>query len=124
MTVGATIPAARPDEAASNLVIPHFIDGERRAGTTQAMVSFATAKEADPAVAAAKKAQIGWSNHSLPRRTNVLFAFRELLHQHRSELAMAITHVPGKALADALGEVARGIENVEYACGLGGQGGH
>ena len=59
-----------------------------------------------------------WRDASLAKRTSVLFAFRELLHARRDELAAAITAEHGKVLADAAGEVQRGLEVVEYACGI------
>jgi malonate-semialdehyde dehydrogenase (acetylating)/methylmalonate-semialdehyde dehydrogenase len=59
-----------------------------------------------------------WGSSSLSQRSAVLFKFRELLAQHTDELAALITHEQGKTLADARGELARGLENVEYACGL------
>lgn len=87
-------------------------------GILEARVALASEDEVDTAVDSAKVAQLGWSNYSLSRRTEVLFAARELLHQHRGDLAAIITREHGKVLADALGEVARGLENVEYACGI------
>ncbi|MGN6131321.1 MAG: CoA-acylating methylmalonate-semialdehyde dehydrogenase, partial [Nocardioidaceae bacterium] len=59
-----------------------------------------------------------WRNASLSKRASVLFAFRELLHQHADELAAIVTAEHGKVLADAAGEVARGLENVEFATGV------
>jgi malonate-semialdehyde dehydrogenase (acetylating) / methylmalonate-semialdehyde dehydrogenase len=70
------------------------------------------------AVAAAATAWPAWSQTSAPRRARVLFRFRELLESHRGELAAAITREHGKVLADADGEVTRGIEVVEFACGI------
>lgn len=120
--------------------VPHFIAGERRPGassrfgpvydpalgTKVASVPLASATEADEAVAAALDAQRGWGATSLSRRTEIMFSFRELLVRHRDELAFAVTREHGKVVADARGEVARGIENVEFACGLGQllKGGH
>ena len=59
-----------------------------------------------------------WRNSSLSQRTNVLFTLRQLLVEHADELAALITQEHGKTIADAKGELARGLENVEYACGL------
>ncbi|MGH7642913.1 MAG: CoA-acylating methylmalonate-semialdehyde dehydrogenase [Candidatus Dormibacteria bacterium] len=113
-------------------MIPHFIRGERwleetprlgtvynpALGTPAAQVPLASGEVVDRGVAAAKAAQVGWGGLSLSRRAEVLFRFRELLVSRRDTLARAITSEHGKVLADAAGEVARGIENVEFACGL------
>lgn len=81
-------------------------------------VDLADPAEVDDAVAAAAAAYPGWRATSLAKRTEVLFAFRHLLHERRDEVAAAITAEHGKVLSDAAGEVARGLENVEYACGI------
>jgi malonate-semialdehyde dehydrogenase (acetylating) / methylmalonate-semialdehyde dehydrogenase len=81
-------------------------------------VDFATNAEVDQAVATAAAAFRGWRETSVARRTQVLFAFRELLNARREELAAIIVAEHGKVRSDALGEVARGIEVVEYACGI------
>jgi malonate-semialdehyde dehydrogenase (acetylating)/methylmalonate-semialdehyde dehydrogenase len=72
----------------------------------------------DRAVASASAAAAAWSRSSLARRTQVLFAFRELVRSHADELAAAITAEHGKVLDDAAGEVARGLDNVDYAVGI------
>ena len=87
-------------------------------GTVQKHVRFASAADVDTAVAAAKKAYAEWSETSLTRRTAVLFKFRELLNARKGELAEILTAEHGKVLSDAAGEIARGIEIVEFACGL------
>ncbi|WP_459643112.1 CoA-acylating methylmalonate-semialdehyde dehydrogenase [Kineococcus sp. NUM-3379] len=87
-------------------------------GRVTRRVVLAGAADVDAAVAAAKAAFPGWRDTSLARRTQVLFAFRELLSAHRDELAAIITAEHGKVLADAAGEVARGLEVVEFACGV------
>ena len=69
-------------------------------------------------IAAADAAAQEWGRTSLARRTQVLFAFRELLNSRRGELAEIITSEHGKVLSDALGEIARGQEVVEFACGI------
>jgi malonate-semialdehyde dehydrogenase (acetylating)/methylmalonate-semialdehyde dehydrogenase len=74
--------------------------------------------ESNAAVAAAKAAFPAWRDTSLARRTQVLFAFRELLNTRKDELAAIITSEHGKVLDDALGEVTRGQEVVEFACGI------
>jgi malonate-semialdehyde dehydrogenase (acetylating)/methylmalonate-semialdehyde dehydrogenase len=81
-------------------------------------VEFASANEVDAAVAAAKAAFPAWRATSLARRTAVMFQIRELLLQRQNDLAKIITSEHGKVLADAAGEIARGIENVEFACGV------
>ena len=70
------------------------------------------------AVAAAADALSGWSQSSLSARTKVLFAFREIVNRRSAELAEAITDEHGKVLSDAAGEVQRGLEVVEFACGI------
>jgi malonate-semialdehyde dehydrogenase (acetylating) / methylmalonate-semialdehyde dehydrogenase len=74
--------------------------------------------EVDQAVAAAAAAFPGWRDTPLIARSQIFFAFRELLFQHREELARLITRDHGKTFPDALAEVMRGLETVEFACGL------
>ena len=81
-------------------------------------VAFASAADVDAAVAAAGDAFVAWRSVSLAERTKVLFSFRELLNARAAELAAIITTEHGKVLADALGEVRRGLEVVEFACGI------
>ncbi len=81
-------------------------------------VAMAGPAEVDRAVAAASAAAEGWGRTSLAERARVLFAFRELLDRRAEELAAVITGEHGKVLGDALGEVRRGQEVVEFACGL------
>src|SRR6185437_1270395 len=87
-------------------------------GEQTGTVDLASAAEVDRAVASAKAAAADWRVASLSRRSSVLFAFRELLHQHQDELAAILTAEHGKVLSDAGGEIARGLENVEYATGV------
>ena len=75
-------------------------------------------EEVDRAVRAAREAFRAWSQMSLARRTAVLFGFRELVAQRAGELAAVITSEHGKTLEDARGEVQRGLEVVEFACGI------
>ncbi|MGW7223106.1 CoA-acylating methylmalonate-semialdehyde dehydrogenase [Streptomyces sp. NPDC054826] len=112
--------------------ISHFIGGKPVEGTSgrfgpvwnpatgvqEKQVAFATADEVDAAVAAAKDAFTTWGASSLARRTAILFKYRELLDAHRDEIAALITAEHGKVHSDALGEVARGMEIVELACGI------
>ena len=87
-------------------------------GLQTAEVDLASTAEVATAVASAAKAAREWRHASLSRRAAVLFAFRELLHAHSDELAALVTFEHGKVLGDAAGEVARGLENVEFASGV------
>ncbi len=113
-------------------LINHWIGGSRTSGTSTrtapvhnpatgeqtGQVVLAEAGDVNTAVAAAKEAAREWRHASLSQRSGILFAFRELLHQHADELAAIVTAEHGKVLADAAGEVARGLENVEFATGV------
>ena len=112
--------------------IGHWIDGKAHPGSSDrvgdvtnpatglvtAQVAFAGPEEIEAAVASAKKASIDWAGTSVSARTQVVFRFRELLNSRKEELAAIITAEHGKVLSDALGEVARGQEVVEFACGI------
>ncbi|MDT4940749.1 MAG: malonate-semialdehyde dehydrogenase (acetylating) / methylmalonate-semialdehyde dehydrogenase, partial [Pseudonocardiales bacterium] len=112
--------------------ISHWIDGALTAGTSgrtapvynpatglqSGDVDLASTEEVAAAVASAKAAATEWRSASLSRRSGVLFAFRELLHNGMDELAKIVTAEHGKVHADALGEVARALENVEFAAGV------
>src|SRR5678815_5110508 len=112
--------------------INHWIDGktyERAAdrsgdvfnpatGEVQARVAFASPGAVDEAVEAAARAAQTWRSVSLARRTKILFAFRELVDRHKSEIAKLLTLEHGKVTADAMGEVNRGLEVIEFACGI------
>ena len=87
-------------------------------GVQTARLAFADAALVDSAVDAACRAFDSWRHASLAQRSQVLFAFRQLVHSHREELAAIITSEHGKVLSDALGEVTRGLEVVEFACGV------
>ena len=112
-------------------IVEHWINGsyvpagERTApvtnpatGKVTAQVALASTEDSNAAIASAKAAFTAWSDTSLARRTQVLFAFRELLNSRKDELAAIITSEHGKVLDDALGEVTRGQEVVEFACGI------
>jgi malonate-semialdehyde dehydrogenase (acetylating)/methylmalonate-semialdehyde dehydrogenase len=112
-------------------IVEHWINGsyvpagERTApvtnpatGKVTARVALASTEDSNAAIAAAKAAFPAWRDTSLARRTQVLFAFRELLNSRKDELAAIITSEHGKVLDDALGEVTRGQEVVEFACGI------
>ena len=110
--------------------IPYFINDQRvegagdllvfnpATGEVCAHVPIADAQLVDEVVGIARAAADEWANSSLSKRTNVLFTLRQLLVEHANELAAIITQEHGKTTADAKGELARGLENVEYACGL------
>jgi malonate-semialdehyde dehydrogenase (acetylating)/methylmalonate-semialdehyde dehydrogenase len=111
-------------------VIGHYIDGQVQdsgerfsnvfnpaTGAVQAQVALASVKTVEEAVASALKAFPAWSEQSSLRRSRVMFKFKELLDRHHDELAEIITREHGKVLSDAKGEITRGIEIVEYACG-------
>ncbi len=87
-------------------------------GVVSGRVDFATTADVDEAVAVAKEAFAEWRQASLTKRTQVLFAFRELLNARKEDVAALITAEHGKVLSDALGEVTRGLEVVEFACGI------
>ena len=87
-------------------------------GAVAAEVDLASAEEVDEAVAAAVEAQRAWRDTPLARRAQVLFALREAIVRREHDLAARITAQHGKTLADALGEVQRGLECVEFACGI------
>jgi malonate-semialdehyde dehydrogenase (acetylating)/methylmalonate-semialdehyde dehydrogenase len=87
-------------------------------GAVARQVDFADREVVDQAVGAALAAFQDWRHTSVAKRASVLFAFRELLHARREELAALIVSEHGKVHSDALGEVARGLEVVEYACGI------
>jgi malonate-semialdehyde dehydrogenase (acetylating)/methylmalonate-semialdehyde dehydrogenase len=87
-------------------------------GEVQAKVAFASAAEVDSAVADSKRAFTEWRSTPLARRSEVLFKMRELVDANRRRIAELLTAEHGKTVADAMGEVARGLENIEFACGV------
>ena len=87
-------------------------------GQVTGQVDFASPAEVDLAVQAATDAFRTWRRISLAKRASVLFAFRELVRDHATELAKLITEEHGKVATDAAGEVSRGLEVVEFACGI------
>ncbi len=87
-------------------------------GEPSARVAFADPSVVDAAVVAATEAARSWGRTSLAARARILFAFRELIERRKRDLAEILTREHGKVLSDALGEVSRGIEVVEFACGL------
>ncbi len=81
-------------------------------------VDFASVEEVDRAIDAAREAFPGWRATSLSKRAEIMFRIRDLVDEHRREIAQLITLQHGKVLSDAMGEVARGLENIEFACGI------
>jgi len=112
--------------------IGHLVAGERVAGTSgrtgpiydpalgerSGAVALADAAEVDRAVAAARAALPAWAATPPIRRARVMFAFKDLIERHTDELARLVTAEHGKTLADAEGALARGLEVVEFACGI------
>ena len=110
----------------------HFIGGKAVGGTSgrfgdvfnpatgevSARVPFADRPETEAAIAAAEAAFPAWAQTPVPARARIMFRFRELIEQHRDELAALITAEHGKVLSDATGSLTRGIEVVEFACGI------
>ncbi|OEV22946.1 methylmalonate-semialdehyde dehydrogenase, partial [Streptomyces nanshensis] len=105
----------KPVESASGNVGPVY---DPATGAQPTQVALASVQEVDAAVAAAAAACPEWSQSSLARRTAFLFKYRELLDARRDEIAALITAEHGKVHSDALGEVARGMEILELACGI------
>jgi len=87
-------------------------------GEQQAEVDLASVEEMDAVIAVAKAAFPAWRATNMSRRAEIMFRMRELLDANRKELASILTLEHGKVPADALGEIARGVENVEFACGI------
>ena len=87
-------------------------------GELTKQVAFATPEVVDEAVRAAASAFAGWRRSSLAKRSKVLFSFREIVAERADELAAIVTSEHGKVLSDALGEVSRGLEVMEFACGI------
>jgi len=87
-------------------------------GVQTGEVDFASAAEIDRAVQAAKEAFASWRAVSLSRKTEIFFRIRKLVDEHREDIAKILTAEHGKVLTDAMGEVARGLEVIEYCCGI------
>ncbi|MGA0148416.1 MAG: CoA-acylating methylmalonate-semialdehyde dehydrogenase [Ilumatobacteraceae bacterium] len=87
-------------------------------GEQQAAVDFANVSELDAVVAASKAALPAWRSTSLSRRAEIMFRMRELVDANRKEIANIVSLEHGKVPADAMGELARGLENIEFACGI------
>jgi malonate-semialdehyde dehydrogenase (acetylating)/methylmalonate-semialdehyde dehydrogenase len=87
-------------------------------GTQSAEVDFASVSEVDAAVAIAKAALPAWRATNLSRRAEIMFNIRNLVQANRNEIAQMLSAEHGKVISDALGEIARGLENIEFACGI------
>jgi malonate-semialdehyde dehydrogenase (acetylating)/methylmalonate-semialdehyde dehydrogenase len=123
----------QPEVASAGLDrVNHWISGARVAGTSGRSgpvynpatgkvarhVDFASVEEVDAAAAAAHAAFPAWRATSISKRTEIMFRIRNLVEQHREEIAAHLTREHGKVRSDALGEVARGLENLEFATGI------
>jgi malonate-semialdehyde dehydrogenase (acetylating) / methylmalonate-semialdehyde dehydrogenase len=130
MTELAEAPAVERDGAITR--IPHWIGGARVEGTSgrsgpvynpatgaqSGAVDLASGEEVDAAVRSAAAAFPAWRATSIAKRAELFFAIRELFHARREDLAKILTAEHGKVLSDAMGEVARGLEVIEFACGI------
>jgi malonate-semialdehyde dehydrogenase (acetylating)/methylmalonate-semialdehyde dehydrogenase len=125
--------ATRNEQTRDTLpALGHFVGGNRVDGTSgrygdvyhpatgrpQARVALASHAETEAAIATAADAAKGWAATTPLRRARIMFRFKELLEQHADELVQLISREHGKVLADARGELTRGIEVVEFACGI------
>ncbi|WP_322410167.1 CoA-acylating methylmalonate-semialdehyde dehydrogenase [Microbacterium invictum] len=130
MTDTTTLEQPTPSATA---ILDHWVGGAPWAGTgdrtgpvydpargvVQKEVRFATTEDVDHVVSVSSAAAAEWKNASIAKRQQVMFAFRELVNQRKDELAAILTSEHGKVISDAHGEIARGLEVVEFACGLG-----
>ncbi|MBJ7418571.1 MAG: aldehyde dehydrogenase family protein, partial [Niveispirillum sp.] len=112
--------------------ISHFIDGQRvpgrsgryadvfdpNSGQVQARVALASGGELDAAIASAARAQPAWAAMNPQRRARVMFNFKHLLEKHMDELAHLLSSEHGKVIADAKGDIQRGLEVIEFVCGI------
>jgi malonate-semialdehyde dehydrogenase (acetylating)/methylmalonate-semialdehyde dehydrogenase len=121
-----------PVAAPAVFSLGHFVDGRHVAGASgrdgavynpatgavRGHVAFASADETRAAIAAAQAALTGWAAITPLQRARVMFRFKALLEEHADELALTLTSEHGKVLSDARGELTRGMEVVEFACGI------
>ena len=112
--------------------ISHFVNGQTLEGTSgrfgdvfnpntgeiQARVALATDAELDAAVQAAAAAQIGWAATNPQRRARVMFEFKRLIERDMNALAEILSSEHGKVIADSKGDIQRGLEVIEFACGI------
>ena len=132
MTQVAPSGTGRTEPPVTSERVSHWIGGRLVAGTSGRSgpvynpatgelarhVDLASAEEVDAAVRVAREAFPGWRSTSLSKRTDILFKIRNLVDRHRTDIAAFLTAEHGKVPSDALGEVARGIENLEFATGV------
>jgi malonate-semialdehyde dehydrogenase (acetylating)/methylmalonate-semialdehyde dehydrogenase len=132
MTHVAEPPVTGGDQATELERVNHWIGGSRVTGASGRRgpvynpatgqlareVDFASVEEVDQAVRVAREAFPGWRSTSISKRTEIMFRIRNLVEQHREEIAAHLTREHGKVRSDALGEVARGLENLEFATGI------
>jgi len=125
-------PMTAADHSPAPFNLGHFIAGRQVAGASgregpvynpatgalRGHVAFATAEETRAAIAAAEAALPGWAGVTPLQRARILFKFKALLESHADEIALTLTSEHGKVLSDARGELTRGIEIVEFACGI------
>jgi malonate-semialdehyde dehydrogenase (acetylating)/methylmalonate-semialdehyde dehydrogenase len=111
--------------------VPHFINGEPvktkgetlnlfnpAAGVAAGHINVASKQVVNEAVAAAKSAFVGWSATTPPQRAKILFRYKALLEQNIEELAKLITQEHGKTIVEAIGSIQRGIDVVDFTCGI------
>jgi malonate-semialdehyde dehydrogenase (acetylating)/methylmalonate-semialdehyde dehydrogenase len=112
--------------------IAHFVNGQALVGSSgrygdvfnpntgevQARVQFATDAELDAAVQVAAKAQVGWAQTNPQRRARVMFEFKRLIERDMNTLAEILSSEHGKVIADSKGDIQRGLEVIEFACGI------
>lgn len=112
--------------------IDHWIDGKLQPSTSgnyspvfnpatgvqESQVGLASAQEVEAAIASAKKASKAWRSASISRRAEIMFRFRELVVENKEHIANLVSKEHGKVPSDAAGELARGIENIEFACSI------
>ena len=123
--------ASPAKEAQAGTTVGHFIDGkdvadDNRAqpvtnpatGETTRHVAMASSATVEQAIASAQEAFPAWRNTPPIKRARIMFRFKALLEEHAESVAAAITDEHGKVLDDAMGEFTRGVEVVEYACGI------
>jgi malonate-semialdehyde dehydrogenase (acetylating)/methylmalonate-semialdehyde dehydrogenase len=130
--MSTTLPDRTETESAPVTSIGHWIDGANVAGASgrtgpvfnpatgrqTGEATFASVEEIDRAVASGKAAYPAWRALSLAKRAELMFSIRELVHERRADIAALLTAEHGKVPSDALGEVTRGLEVIEYACGI------
>ena len=134
MTELASAPGERASDSNGAAITPinHWIDGSPVPGTSgrtakvfnpatgrqSGAVDLASVEEVDRAVQSAKAAFASWRGMSLAKRAELMFAIRELVHARKEDIARILVAEHGKVLSDAMGEVTRGLEVIEFACGI------